>query len=90
MNAVAINSAVGLTSTAMEHHYSPDELGKLWNLSTDTVRRLFEREPGVLVIEQAKTRARRYRTLRIPESVATRVHRRLANPLDTAHRVSIR
>jgi hypothetical protein len=90
MNAVAINSAVGLTSSVIERHYSPDELGKLWNLSTDTVRRLFEREPGVLIIEQSKTRARRYRTLRIPESVAIRVHRRLANPLDTAHRVSIR
>jgi hypothetical protein len=90
MNAVAINSAAGLTSTAMEHHYSPDELAKLWNLSTDTVRRLFEREPGVLVIEQAKTRARRYRTLRIPESIAARVHRRLTNPLDNAQRFSIR
>jgi hypothetical protein len=62
---------------AIERHYAPDELGELWNLSADTVRRLFEREPGVLVIERATSRARRYRTLRIPESVAQRVHRRM-------------
>jgi hypothetical protein len=50
-------------------------------VSGDTIRRLFEREPGVLVIERARSRnARHYRTLRIPESVAERVHRRLSNP----------
>jgi hypothetical protein len=72
------NAAVGM---AIERHYAPDELGQLWNLSADTVRRLFEREPGVLVIERATSRARRYRTLRIPESVAQRVHRQLTNPV---------
>ena len=69
-----------------ERHFSPEELGKLWSLSADTVRRLFEREPGVLIIERTKTRARRYRTFRIPESVASRVHRRLTNPLDVLNR----
>jgi len=34
-----------------ERHYSPTELGELWNLSADTVRRMFEREPGALVFE---------------------------------------
>jgi hypothetical protein len=63
------NTATGM---AIERHYTPDELGQLWNLSADTVRRLFEREPGVLVIERATSRARRYRTLRRPESVAQR------------------
>jgi len=80
MSATAQNSAMYISGTALERHYSPDELGKLWNLSTDTVRRLFEREPGVLVIEHPRGRAtRRYRTLRIPESVALRVHRRMTN-----------
>jgi hypothetical protein len=63
-----------------ELHFSPEQLGERWNLSADTVRRLFEKEPGVLVIERKRSRARRYRTLRIPESVAQRVHRRLTNP----------
>ena len=73
---------VGFAPAVMERHYSVDELSSLWNFAADTVRRLFEREPGVLVIERARSRnARRYRTLRIPESVAERVHRRLNNPV---------
>ncbi|PYV66757.1 MAG: hypothetical protein DMG96_41415 [Acidobacteria bacterium] len=66
-------------SPAMERHFSPEELGQVWALSADTVRRLFEREPGVLIIERNRSRTRRYRTLRIPESVALRVHRRMTN-----------
>ena len=76
------NSPTSVSQAVTERHYSPEDLGKLWNVSGDTVRRLFEREPGVLVIERARSRnARRYRTLRIPESVAERVHRRLSNPV---------
>jgi hypothetical protein len=60
-------------------HYSPDELAECWNLSTDSVRRLFENEPGVLVFENPERgSSRRRRTLRIPESVAERVYRRLS------------
>jgi hypothetical protein len=60
-------------------HYSPAEVGQLWNLSPDTVRHLFENEPGVLLIgESARRGRRRYVTLRIPESVVARVHRRLS------------
>jgi hypothetical protein len=63
-----------------EGHLTPEQLGERWNLSADTIRRLFDHEAGVLVIQRASGR-RRYRTLRIPESVAERVHRRLTNPL---------
>ena len=56
-----------------ERHYSIPEVAGLWNLSRDSVRRIFRREPGVLVIGD------RYVTLRIPESVLQRVHRRLTN-----------
>jgi hypothetical protein len=77
MSATAPNMPV-VNAAALERHYSPDELGAMWALSADTVRRLFEREPGVLVIEHTKGNGRRrYRTLRIPESVALRVHRRM-------------
>jgi len=59
-------------------HYSPDELAECWKLSVDSVRRLFENEPGVLIFENPeKSSARRRRTLRIPESVAASVYRRL-------------
>jgi hypothetical protein len=70
-------------SPVFERHFSPENLAELWGLSGDTIRRLFEKESGVLVIERSKTaRGRRYRTMRIPASVALRVHRRLTNPLD--------
>ena len=59
-----------------ERHYSVNEIAKLWSLSPDSVRRLFRRERGVLVIGD------RYATLRIPESVLGRVHRRLSNTSD--------
>jgi hypothetical protein len=62
---------------AFEQHYSPDELGKVWGLSVDFLRGVFEREPGVVIFESSKTGKRRYRTMRIPASVAIRVHRRL-------------
>ena len=63
-----------------ERHYSVQEVAAMWNLSTDRVIDLFDKEPGVLVIsnEVLGRRKRRYRTLRIPESVLQRVHRRLA------------
>ena len=42
--------------------------------------RVFEREPGVRIIEHTKNTARRrYRTRWIPESVALRVHQPLAS-----------
>lgn len=65
-------------SAVFEHHYSATEIGKIWNLSEDAMRRLFEKEPGVLVLGNSKPGKRRYRTLRIPESVALRVHRKLS------------
>jgi hypothetical protein len=42
-------SAPGV-SPFIERHYSASELAALWNLSLDTIRRIFENEPGVLVL----------------------------------------
>jgi hypothetical protein len=65
-------------SIAMEKHYSVPELAKIWFLSESTVRRIFIEEPGVLKLAHKETRyKRRYTTLRIPERVAQRVHKRL-------------
>lgn len=62
-----------------QRHYSVGEIAQMWNISDDSVRRLFEREPGVIPLgnEKSSWRKRRYITLRIPEEVAERVHRRL-------------
>jgi len=62
-----------------ERHYTPKQLADTWGLAPDTIRELFESEQGVLVIGDNGTRnKRRYRTFRIPESVAVRVHRKLS------------
>jgi hypothetical protein len=63
----------------VEKHFSPAELAEAWGLSCETVRKLFRGEPGVLKIGKPEARFRRsYFTLRIPQSVAERVHRRLS------------
>jgi hypothetical protein len=54
-------------------------LAKAWSVSPDTIRAIFRNEPGVLKIGRAAGRFRRtYVTLRIPEEVAMRVHRRMS------------
>jgi transcriptional regulator GlxA family with amidase domain len=63
--------------TTFERHYSIEELTELWGMSNDFVRRLFLREPGVVVFFKSRPGRRVYRTLRIPESVVQRVHRRM-------------
>jgi hypothetical protein len=64
---------------ALEQHYSPRELGERWELSPGTIRSLFESEPGVIRIDRPEQcHKRKYRSMRIPESVAARVHQRLA------------
>lgn len=70
-----MNPAFGMD----EQHYTPQELAKIWGVSAETIRVLFRDEPGVLKIGKDGTRFKRgYRTLRIPESVAERVHTRLS------------
>jgi hypothetical protein len=71
-------SPIGALEFAVRH-YSPAQIAELWSLSVDSVRKLFENEPGVLVLGNAGPRRgkRSYTTLRIPEQVVDRVHRRL-------------
>jgi hypothetical protein len=66
--------------TAFERHYTPAEIADLWGFDQTTIRRLFVDEPGVLK-EGKRTRRdgkRPYVSLRIPASVAQRVHERKA------------
>ncbi len=63
---------------ALERHYTVKEISEIWNLDEKLVRRIFGSEPGVVSIGSDDSRHRRaYRTLRIPESVVLRVHRRM-------------
>jgi len=56
--------------------YSVKELAFIWNLDSETVRRIFINEPGVMVFRNQKPGKRIFRTLRIPGAVAVRVAKR--------------
>lgn len=67
-------------SFAFEKHYRVKELAGLWGLSPKTVSRIFAEEAGVIrVSNDGGTTKRKYATLSIPESVASRVHQKLGN-----------
>jgi hypothetical protein len=68
-----------VVSTAFEKHYRVKELAGIWNLSPKTITRLFADEPGVVRVANEGAGKRKYATLSIPESVASRVHERLGN-----------
>ena len=75
------STSLGLTpsvSPMCERQYSVSELAKMWNRSSDTITRMFENEPGVQVwVRPGRTSKRRFRTFRIPQSVAERVYLRM-------------
>lgn len=62
-----------------EKHYTPNEIAEKWGLDPTVIRNLFRDEAGVVKIGNDKStyRKRAHTTLRIPESVMQRVHRRL-------------
>ena len=61
-------------------HYTVAEIAQLWNLSDEAVRGIFQNEPDVLILgdQRPRGRKRKYTTLRIPEFVVERVHRKLS------------
>ena len=64
--------------TPVERHYTAGEVAELWKFDVETVRRIFDNEPGVVVLQApAKKGKRPYKTIRIPQTVLDRVHRRL-------------
>ena len=66
----------------LETCYSVQQIAEAWNVSEETVRRLFRDEPGVIHIGEGtkllgRKYKRRYFVLRVPESVVERVRVRL-------------
>src|SRR5687767_7149338 len=59
-----------------ERHYTVNELASMWKLSGEFVRQLVQQEPGVTEWVRQQPGRRRYRVLRVPQSVAERVYRR--------------
>ena len=75
--AARIKSDIHSTNQELpfEQHFSPSALGELWGLSPDFIRDRFRGEPGVVCIDRPETLHKQgYQTLRIPKSVAARVH----------------
>jgi hypothetical protein len=64
---------------ALERHFSVKEIADSWGLCENSVREIFKSEADVVRIQRPKSRWKRaYTTLRIPESVVERVHRRMS------------
>jgi len=73
-----LSSVPGTGEASLERHFSVGELASLWDLSEQTIRRMFAGEPGVIEWGNTESRFKRgYITMRIPESVVQRVHCRL-------------
>ena len=71
-----VSHTPGHQEPCIEKHYSVCDLAAMWSLSENTIRRMFENEPGVLKWGTTESRyKRRYTTLRVPETVVLRVHR---------------
>jgi len=62
-----------------EPHYRISELAARWKLGRETLRKLFQNEPGVVKLRLGKKE--KNATYSIPQSVAQRVHTRLLNPV---------
>jgi hypothetical protein len=65
---------------AAERHWSVAEVADQWGVSPQTIRNVFDGEPGVLRIPSQSgdsKKKRDYTTVRIPQSVMERVYNRL-------------
>src|SRR6476660_3431308 len=59
-----------------ERHFTIAEVAAMWNLSDEFVRQLVRDEPGVTEWVRQRPGRRRYRVLRIPQSVLDRLYKR--------------
>jgi len=64
-----------------QSEFTVAQIASMWQLSTDTIQRLFEDEPGVITLGDKNPRGKRKRvTLRIPRAVMERVKKLRSNP----------
>ncbi len=65
-----------------ERHFTVPELADMWNLSREFVRQVVQGEPGVTEWVRQQPGRRRYRVLRVPQSVAERLYNRALGKAD--------
>ncbi len=59
--------------------YTIAEIAEMTGLSRQTVTRLFEKEPGVIILRRPERKHKRgYRSIRVPRAVCERVMRLLS------------
>lgn len=69
-------AGAGGVPSPFERFWTPRELAELWRLSEQSIRRLFQDEPGVLTFGSGGRRGcRTYVTIRIPGAIVERVFR---------------
>ena len=72
-----------------ERHFTVRELASMWHLSKEFVRQVVQHEPGVTEWVRQQPGRRRYRVLRVPQSVAERLYNRaLGRAEDESHGLS--
>ncbi len=77
-NLALPTAAAGAEPIPIERHFTAGEVADIWHFDVETMRRLFEREPGVVVLQALPRKNKRpYKTIRIPQTVLDRVHKRL-------------
>lgn len=59
-----------------ERHFTIRELSRMWRFSEEFVRQIVKDEPGVTEWVRQQPGRRRYRVLRVPQSVAERLYNR--------------
>jgi hypothetical protein len=64
----------GNNSPFEERHFTIRELSKMWRFSEEFVRQIVKDEPGVTEWVRQQPGRRRYRVLRVPQSVAERLY----------------
>lgn len=67
-----------------ERHFTVPELASMWRLSREFVRQVVQHEPGVTEWVRQQPGRRRYRVLRVPQSVAERLYHRALGRADQA------
>jgi hypothetical protein len=73
-----------------ERHFTVPELASIWRLSREFVRQVVQHEPGVTEWVRQEPGRRRYRVLRVPQSVAERLYNRaLGRALDESDHTAL-
>ena len=73
-------SRLDFEDDGIQENFTVAQIASLWQLSTDTIQRLFQDEPGVVALGNKNPRLKRKRvTLRIPREVMERVKKRRSN-----------